>query len=205
MDIRLNFINRADDPHHSQLLIFARNPETSLDEIAAAWTVIADFRPDMTYAVLYPADTGINVQDSFGNFTPMLPAEAGRHFRVMESEDGMIVELADDAGPPDQIILANALRQGAVNVGLYKDKRLYLGERHILPEQTAAFRLKPTLWVGVASQSDPDAGRSSAILSSVATEISLLGLASADIVMTGGGAGANAGPLVFTLENIVTA
>lgn len=205
MDVRLNFINHADDPNHSQLLIFGRNPETSLDEIAAAWTVIADFRPSMTYAVLYPADTGISVQDGFGNFTPMLPAAPGQHFRVAESEDGLIVEQAVAAGPPDQITLANQLRQGAVHVGLYKDKRLYLAERNLLPEQTAAFRLRPTIWVGVASQSPLDAGSNSAILSSVATEISLLGVASADIVMTGGGTGANAGPLAFTLENVVMA
>ena len=44
-----------------------------------------------------------------------------------------------------------------------------------------------------------------AIVSSVNTEISLLGIASADIVMTGGGAGPGAKPFVFTLQNVVMA
>ncbi len=204
MDIRLNFINRSGDTNNSQILIFGKNPQASLDEIAQAWTAIPAFMRGTTYSVLYPAETGITVQDSYGNFTPMQPAAPGQHFSLVESEEGNIVE-APAAGQPDQITLSNDLRQGAVSVCLYKGKHLYLSERNVLPEQTAAFRLRPTIWVAVASQSDPDSGSNSAILSSVATEFSLLGLASADIVMTGGGIGANAEPLVFTLENIVTA
>ncbi|MDC0684919.1 hypothetical protein [Sorangium atrum] len=43
------------------------------------------------------------------------------------------------------------------------------------------------------------------MISSVNTELSLLGIASADIVMAGGGAGVDSTPFVFTLENIVAA
>ncbi|MBT9441299.1 MAG: hypothetical protein IV087_05435 [Acidovorax sp.] len=43
----------------------------------------------------------------------------------------------------------------------------------------------------------------SAIISNINTELSLLGIASADIVMTGGGPGANSTPFAFNLENIV--
>ena len=45
----------------------------------------------------------------------------------------------------------------------------------------------------------------SAIISNINTEISLLGIVSADIVMTGGGSGPNATAFVFTLENVVMA
>ena len=43
----------------------------------------------------------------------------------------------------------------------------------------------------------------SAILGDINTEISLLGISRADIVMRGGGAGAGSTPLSFTLENVV--
>lgn len=42
----------------------------------------------------------------------------------------------------------------------------------------------------------------SATLSSVNTEISLLGVRSADIAMTGGGSGPNSHPFAFSLRNI---
>ncbi|WP_447727819.1 hypothetical protein [Sphingomonas koreensis] len=205
MDIQLNFINRSDDTNNSRILIFGKNPETSLDEIAKAWIAIPALKPNTTHAVLYTAETGLTVQDSYGNFTPMQPATPGEHFRVVAGEGGHLVEPAITVGPADQITLANDLMQGAVNACLYKDGHLYLSERNVVPGQTAAFRLRPVIWLAVASETDPDAGSDSAILSSVATEISLLGLASADVVMTGGGSGANAEPLDFTLENIVAA
>ena len=43
----------------------------------------------------------------------------------------------------------------------------------------------------------------SAVISSINTELSLLGIASADIVMTGGGSTKTATPFRFTLENVV--
>jgi hypothetical protein len=42
----------------------------------------------------------------------------------------------------------------------------------------------------------------SAILSNINTEISLFGIASADIIMTGGGTGPDETPFVFTLTNV---
>ena len=47
------------------------------------------------------------------------------------------------------------------------------------------------------------AGGYSAVVSNINTEISLLGIASADIVMTGGGPGANSTPFAFSLQNVV--
>jgi hypothetical protein len=43
----------------------------------------------------------------------------------------------------------------------------------------------------------------SAVVSSINTELSLLGIASADILMTGGGPGASAAPFAFKLQNVV--
>ena len=42
-----------------------------------------------------------------------------------------------------------------------------------------------------------------AIVSNINTELFLLGVASADIVMTGGGPGASAARFAFKLENVV--
>lgn len=72
-------------------------------------------------------------------------------------------------------------------------------------EHTFDFELNPTIWIGVASQTQADDIINSAILSDKNTEISLLGIKSADIVMRGGGPGETATPFVFVLENVVYA
>ncbi len=46
---------------------------------------------------------------------------------------------------------------------------------------------------------------SPAVVASTNTEFSLLGIASADIVMTGGGSGLDARPFEFNIENVVVA
>ena len=43
------------------------------------------------------------------------------------------------------------------------------------------------------------------LISEHATEVNLVGIASADIVLTGGGSGETAKPFVFALENVVYA
>jgi hypothetical protein len=97
----------------------------------------------------------------------------------------------------------NALPKGAINVGCYKDGKLLALKTSIAPQQKAVFEFKPTLWIGVVSQIEQGQVMNSAILSHINTEISLLGIASADIVMTGGGPGSNSTPFAFNLENVV--
>ncbi|WP_430984467.1 hypothetical protein, partial [Escherichia coli] len=68
------------------------------------------------------------------------------------------------------------------------------------------FQLKPSLWVGTASAVSEGQAIDPQMLSTVKTELSLLGLASADIVMSGGGGGdATSTPFRFSLQNVVMA
>jgi hypothetical protein len=75
----------------------------------------------------------------------------------------------------------------------------------VAPQQKAVFRFTPTLWIGTATEVVEGGPMNSAVLSSTNTELSLLGMAAADIVMTGGGGGVDATPFAFALENIVRA
>lgn len=60
---------------------------------------------------------------------------------------------------------------------------------------------KPTIWVGVHNEMIEGEIMNSAILSDINTEISLLGITKANLIMTGGGPGATS-PFKFTLEPI---
>ncbi|TXT39003.1 MAG: hypothetical protein FD135_2488, partial [Comamonadaceae bacterium] len=102
-----------------------------------------------------------------------------------------------------EVEVLNSLTHGAVDVCLFKNGRLLSRKTTVTPGQKAVFQFVPTLWLAVASQVIQDQPLDSAVLSSNNTELSLLGIASADIVMTGGGAGADATPYAFNLENIV--
>lgn len=204
-EVRLNFVNQSNDMNNSDVVIFSRNVSTDFDEVAIAWTVIRNCGQGWNHPFTYPMTSQLGCSDAWGNHSPQLTACPGQRFAMTLDASGALLRLQGPANSPAEIELVNALPQGAVNAGIYKDGRLFALKSGIAPQQKAVFQFKPTIWIGVVSQIDEGQVMNSAIISDINTEISLLGVASADIVMTGGGPGANAQPFQFTLANVVMA
>lgn len=101
--------------------------------------------------------------------------------------------------------LRNDLQAGAIGACIYKNGQLLAIKTSIATGQKAAFQFKPTILIGAISQVAQGEEMNSAIIQSVKTEISLLGIASEDVVMTGGGSGAASTAFEFKLENVVMA
>jgi hypothetical protein len=147
----------------------------------------------------------VSASDSYGNYTPKLTAQNGQLFAMSLNNSGDQLAYASAATSSTEVQVRNDLPAGSINAGIYKGGKLLAQKTSIAPQQKAVFQFKPTIWIGVVSQVEQGQVINSAILSDINTEIALLGIASADIVMTGGGPGPNSTPFVFKLENIKTA
>jgi hypothetical protein len=147
----------------------------------------------------------VSASDSWGNYTPQFQAQNGQLFHVTKTLSGDALSSWGSATSVKEIQVVNNLQKGSINVQIYKDGKLLATKTGLAPAQKAAFGFKPTLWIGVTSQVVEGQVMNSAIISQVNTELSLLGIASADIVMTGSGAGVTSQPLSFSLQNIVMA
>jgi hypothetical protein len=205
MDIKLNFVNDSNDVNNSEIVIFARNAATNVAETAVAWQVIQNCGQGDNHPFAYPMTNQVGASDSWGNYTPLLDAADGQQFSMILDTSGDVLRESGPAASPTEIEVLNALPRGAIDAGIYKSGKLYARATGIAPQQKAVFQFKPTIWIGVASQVVEGTVMNSAVMSEINTELSLLGLASADIVMTGGGAGPNATPFAFTLQNIMMA
>lgn len=205
MDIQLNFINNSNDANNSEVVIFQKNVATDFDELAVAWQVIRYCGQGDNHPFVFPLDMNVSASDSYGNYTPQLPAQHGQKFTMQLTASGDTLVNSGPATSMHEVQLLNGLPKGAINANIYKSGRLLAVKTSIAPQQQAVFQFKPTIWIGVASQVVQGQVMNSAILSNINTELSLLGIASADIVMTGGGPGPNATPFQFNLENIVMA
>lgn len=203
MDIKLNLINRSNDTNNSEIVIFQKNTATEFDDMAVAWQVIRYLGQGDNHPFVYPMITTIAASDSWGNYTPQLPAENGQLFSMVLTPSGDQLKLNGPASSPGEVQCRNDLAIGAISAGLYKSGKLLLIKTGIAPGQKAVFSCKPTLFIGVVSQVEEGEVMNSAILSDINTELSLLGIQRADIVMTGGGAGPQATPFEFRLENVV--
>ena len=200
MDIQLNLINRSNDANNAQIVIFQKNVAADFDELLIAWQVIDQLGQGDHYPFVYPMEMTLAANDSWGNNTPQVTAEDGQLFGVVRTGAGDAIQLQGPATSALEVQCRNDLVQGAVNVNLYKSGRLLMTRTGLAPGQVAAFRVAPTLFIAAMAQMQAGQVMDSAILSSVATELSLLGIQRADIVMTGGGP--QHAPYVFTLDNV---
>ncbi|QQK00018.1 hypothetical protein JG536_17060 [Burkholderia ambifaria] len=203
MDINLNFVNLSNDVNNSQIVIFQKNVSTDFDELAIAWKVITNCGRGDNHPFVFPMLTTVSASDADGNYMPQKRADNGQLFNVSRSTSGHVLALAGPAPTSREIQLRNDLSQGAITASVFKDNRLLAHKTGIVPGQKAVFEFKPTLWIGTASQIEQGAVMNSAVLSDINTELSLLGIKSADIVMTGGGGGTTATAYQFRLANVV--
>jgi hypothetical protein len=203
MDIQLNLINNSNDANNSAIVVFQKDVALNGNAPAVAWQVIHNCGLGDRHPFSYPLSYEIAAGDSYGNYTARLPAQPGDAFRMFFNNTGDVIERAGAASARTEVQLRNDLSDGAVTAMIYRAGKLLAIKAGLAPEETAAFQFRPTIWIGAISQADEGQLLNSAVVTDVQTEISLEGIASADIVMTGGGAGPKATPFVFTLHNVV--
>lgn len=201
--IKLNFINRSNDMNNSNVVIFQQNVAENFDELAVAWKVIQNCGRLDNHPFLYPMNFQVSASDSYGNYTPQLTAYDGQAFDMIKSNSGDILQLSTTpASSPYQVEVRNRLSLGAINASCLRDGKLLAVKTGLAPGQKAVFEFQPCIYIGVVSQVEEGEVMNSAIISQVNTEINLLGITSADIVMTGGGPGTSSTEFSFALENI---
>ena len=203
-EVKLNFVNHSNDANNSSVVIFAKNA-SGMSELAVAWQVIENCGQGWSHPFTYPQAVSVGVSDSSGNFSPQLAAENGQMFKVTLTPSGDQLSLEGPASDPRSVQIVNALERGAINAIVFRAGKPYATATTLAPQQMATFQFRPTIWIGAVSQVREGDVMNSAILSSINTEISLMGIASADIVMTGGGPGPGSTPFMFTLQNVVMA
>ena len=203
MDVQLNFINQSNDTNNSQIVIFQQNVASDFEELAVAWQVIRNCGQGDNHPFSFPLSMQIAASDSYGNYTPQLNAQDGELFHMTLTASGDRLVPAGRSTSSREVQLLNALPRGAINASCYKDGKLLAVKNSIAPQQRAVFAFKPTIWIGIALHAVQGEVMGPATLSNINTEISLMGIASADIVMTGGGPGPDSRPFSFHLENIV--
>ncbi len=204
MNIRLKVINRSDSGNQAEIVLFQRDVLARLDELPLAWKVIRNCGRDCYHPIDYPTEFEVAISDCHGNYSPRMQVANGQALSVTPTPTGRRLGTGRRPSLSSEFEVANELLRGSVDVNIYKAGLLMARKTAVAPGQKAVFRFQPTLWIGVASQVVQSTAVSSAVIQGLNTELSLLGIISADIVMTGGGSGPDAAPYVFTLENLRT-
>lgn len=204
MDIKLRFVNKSNDSNQSEVVIYQKNVLTTMASLTVAWKVIRYCGRDCYHPLVYPMDYEVSVTDEYGNFSPRVSATNGQQLRLSSTPTGSRRLLhTGPASASTELDVLNGMAQGAIDICLYKDGRLMGLKTSVSPGQKAVFQYAPVLWIGVTAEVSQGQAIQSAVLSKITTQLSLIGIASADIVMTGGGGGEASTAYEFNLENIV--
>jgi hypothetical protein len=203
MDIMLDLINQSADANNSSVVIFQKNVAANLGEMAVAWKVIQNLRTDYRHSFVFPLQLTVGASDSHGDATPQQPAEHGQLFTLAHTPSGWELKLSGPGTSREEIQILNALPQGAIDANIYRGNALLATRTGVAPQQKAVFRFEPAIWIGVALEVVQGQVLTPAVVSQIDTELSLAGIRSADIVMTGGGPGKTSTPFRFDLANVV--
>ncbi|MBZ4420094.1 hypothetical protein K8638_26810 [Myxococcus sp. RHST-1-4] len=203
--MHLRLVNESNGGNQ-QIVLFQKNVATGFDELAVAWRVIQNLSPGWSNSFTYSSQVQVQVTDSWGNTSQPLDLANGQMAEVVMGSCGTELRLSSrSAANTEEIQIGNYLQQGAIHVTVLRDGLPAARKTDIAPGQKAVFSFRPSIFIGVVSQVEAGQVVDSAIMTDVNTEISLLGIQSADIVMSGGGAGPSARPFTFALQNVVLA
>ncbi len=203
MDIKLKLINQSHDINNSSIVIFQKNVAEDFDETAIAWRVIQNLGFQDYHPFTYPLNFRVGAGDAWGNYTPDFAATGGQRWEMVRDQSGDVLKLSSTpATNPDEVEIFNALSMGAISGNIYRDGKLVARTTNISPSQKAVFKFLPVIFIGAVSQVEEGDVMDSAVISEINTEINLLGIRCADIIMTGGGGGPDATQFQFNLANI---
>lgn len=200
MDIQLTFRNQSNSSN-TNVVIYQQNMASRAGNFAVAWQVIANSVPGSSFPFAFSPNLTVSAADGFGNFTPHVPASSGQLFSVSQTTSGNVLTLTGPAVNKASIQVRNGLQIGNINANLYRNNLLLATKTAIAPGQKAVFQFVPTIWIGFMTQVTQGQIINAAILQSINTQLALTGLASADIIMTGGGVGTTTQLIKFTLAN----
>jgi hypothetical protein len=205
MTMQLTFLNQLADGGDADVVLFQQLGLPGAPCQPVVWKAIRHCGRDCSHPFRYAAEVELGVIDAYGNHTPRIAAGAGGRYRYASLAVGRQLQVAGHDGGSDLLLVRNELPRGAIRALLSKAGRALAVSQPVAPQQIAGFRLgPPVLWIATAhclaeGQAVP------AALVAQATALPLAGLASATIVLRGGGCGAQARSHLFTLEQQVRA
>ena len=202
--INLNFINKSNDVNKSKVVLFQKSVNPDYNEDTIAWKVIEYCGQGDNHPFQYDETLQISAADAYGNFTPQMDASNGQLFEVTDSDSGHVLRYKGPGSNKNEVQVINTMSQGSATINCYRSGKLLASKTNVVPQETALFEFKPRIYIGILAEVSEGKSMNSALVTSL-TELSLLGLVSADVAMRGGGAGRDSISYTFELENKVLA
>lgn len=189
----IKVIDNSNDASLKRVLIHVRNQANGFEEdtpliwkdYIVSQNITHDFHPfkPIYLQISYP-DQGI--------YFPTFQPTVGKKYYILNGE----ITQESAASPSTETHVHNNHDSYNMSVQVVRDHSV-MDSKILTPGSIFKYKYRPNFWIQITdleSEGDP---------SDANTEISVLGVKSAHVIVTGGGAGPSAMPYSFTLTNII--
>jgi hypothetical protein len=202
VQVHLTFINASYDHHRPSVVIIQKNDAVPDASSVVAWKVIKNCGYLCYHPFTFSLQPQMILYDSVGNKTEVPRLEPGKLYRIEQERSGRLRAQITAANDRATIQVQNMCDSGSLRCHIYRDHRLVAIQKAIFPRQCAYFRFRPSILVAALARIDEGRVLRPATVAAFKMEFDLLGIARAELIMTGGGSGPYATPLRVHLQNI---
>lgn len=187
------------------VVIYQREESEETDS-AIAWHVIKNCGYGNYHPVFFSVHPELSVSDGYGNYMyPRAVSGGDELLLTVGSAGNKQLDRRMGRVPANKVKLVNGLGMGCVHVHLLRKGKASHSRFNVSPGESAVFTLSNKIYVSTARVMSSGGLLSEGDMAATSTELSLYGVASADVYMTGGGPGPNAKGFSFSMENVVPA
>jgi len=202
MDTRLNLVNAGVGLEGTEIVLYQKNYLRQIEghgpSINIAWRQIRNCNYGWHHPFIYSYDIEVAISDDYGNYSPRIPVKNGQVFEIRPIASGRCLALAPRQKTSAQVKVINKLSRGSYTVNIFRSGSVIARQTSVSPNQSVVFDFNPSIWIGTQKAIENISYITPYIPQENDIEIPLMGIKSADIIMSGG----VSNPLVFALANI---
>lgn len=198
MSIRLRYVNASFEVPAPDVFIFQPNVASRREPLV--WKRIRHCTYGWSYSFVYPEEIDL-VLGYDGSYTPPRRVVRGAGLLVWRKPGGGVGVEELPAQGDDRITVLNVGTVGMVEAFVCRAGRP-LAREPLLPGAEASFAFEPALVLGASRRIRSGAPVRRTSAARFYGRLDLRGIRRAGILMTGGGHGADAGPLCFQLYDV---
>ncbi len=186
-NVDILFINKSNDEDNSNVLVFMKPTESNFAAQATAWQVIKDIGYNCWHKFSYTLDTSvIALWENGKSGTFPMSTTNGKNYALKQTKGGFTLEENGNGNAPNEFDVINKIATPhGISVVAFKDGNPILTKNTVSKGEKAEFVFHPKLYFGLSSEYEVGDIVSSSVMSEEFKEISLEGLKSITVTMTG--------------------
>ncbi len=197
-ETELRLVNKSQHILDTEFVIFQKNYAAESDAGTIAWRVIRNLGVASHHTFEF-GRLELGVAKTFRHHSSLMRAKAGDAFRAYELHGGVVAVSNGKSADPATIEVLNNRPEEPISAQCFRDGIGLAIVDNIASGHRALFDIRPEFFIGGVTYVEQGAPMTEKMINYITAKFSIEGVASADIIISGG---ADGQPFDFAMENV---